>query len=188
MLDKVFKVVVSVLGKIKQFFSTPYNFIFVISLLILFIAFILFCIGKSKLDKKMEKDINDYIFTKALSLRNTWLKSAISWMLTEYLFVIVPFEASIIVIHLSSSNAEQYSNVILFYSIISLIFIVIGFEINPKKHTRCYRKAFEKVDSAINDFIVNYDGNKNKLDRYRVNLSNAINEGEKIISNSYEVD
>ena len=124
----------------------PYNFIFVICIATIIIAFIVVAFiswdwRKRKLDKLGLKD--DETFQKAFRKANLWRTVSMFWMISEYLFTIIPFIATVIVIHLDTrSNKLNDSNGILTYSIISLGIIIFSFAINQNKRQPYYSLCF----------------------------------------------
>ena len=61
---------------------------------------------------------------------------------------------------------------------LSMAIIVAMFAINPRKHAKCYRKAYVRLDHCINLCV-------NKPNR---RLSKALLKGERDISESFDGD
>lgn len=136
----------------SEILNKPYNILFIVSILII-IGLLLIAMIMRKFNKKRNFITfeNDGFLDKAYSLSNIWLNAAMFWMTLEYIFVISAFEASIIVIYLTSLEANYQE--ILVYSIISLLLMVVSYEVNPKRHMRCYRKSFVNINKGINSYI-----------------------------------
>lgn len=133
---------------------------------------------------------DDEVFQIAFRKCNLWRTVSMFWMIAEYIFVIVPFEASIIVIYILAKPTllpcEQYEA--LMYSIISISVIVFSFAINPKRHMKCYRAAFTHIDESINHFLIVFQKSESNLESAQKDLVKAMSEGEKIINPSYDID
>lgn len=126
---------------------------------------------------------NDTILKRALGRLNAWLIAATFWMVLEYLFVIIPFIANVIVIYLSTERYPSAS-LILIYSAISLSFIVFGYSINPQRHKKSYRKAYDVLDIAINNYLLSPAPDIS----LKETLAKAISDGERYIDASYDVE
>lgn len=136
----------------NEILNKPYNILFIASILII-IGLLVIAMIMRKFNKKRRFITceNDGFLDKAYSLSDLWLNAAMAWMTLEYIFVISAFEASIIVIYLTSIVANHQE--ILVYSILSLLLMVVSYEVNPKRHMRCYRKSFVNINKGINSYV-----------------------------------
>lgn len=116
-------------------------------------------------------------------IAKNWLFICHFWKVIEYLLIIIPFEATAIVIYLSSNNSNCHYISILFYSILSLALIIFNNALKPTLNTTCYRKAFSILDKKIFQFYISKDQDRNIGD-----VSEALNDGETIISQIYDLD
>lgn len=176
-----------------DFFSKSYNSIFVISIVIIIAVWLIISVMSwdwrlIRLNKIGLKD--DFLFQKGFLKSNLWRTVSMFWMISEYLFTIIPFTAAVIVINLETQqNDSTINNGILSYSIISLAIIIFSFAINPRRHMRCYRKAYIRIDHVLDNYIDTFqNGNDEEKKQAKDLLANAISEGEKDINSSYDID
>ena len=172
----------------NDFFSKTYNIFFTLIIVIIVILLIICFIMKGVNKKKREIFLNnDKFFEKANSLSHIWLNASILWMTLGYMFIISSFAATVIVIYLTSIQADY--NDILFYSIFSLLLTVVLYEVNPKQHMHCYRKAFVYINNSINLYVIAIENNNAQdIKTERDNLIKAMSECENIINSSYGID
>lgn len=159
----------------------------IVLLTILVILFVWLVISLLSCDwkRKRYRKNDDYIFQKAVRKCNLWLIAPMFWMISEYVFTIIPFESTVIVVYLDAYKPYQNNEIIL-YSIISLAFIVFGFAINPKRYMRSYRNAYVKIDHSIDIYI---EKSTNKDDRIaQKELIDILHECEQIINYSYDIE
>lgn len=143
----------------------------------LLLSFMCFSKEKYFIKEKLEKDTE---LSRTYHRFYVWYKATILWIITEYLFVIIPFISNVVVIYLTNiKDIIGNAPVILFHSIISLSFIVLGFAINPQRQKKCYRKAFTCLDSHINEYLTNPDPNI---------LKKGLKDGEKFIDSSCDIE
>lgn len=138
-------------------------------------------------DKRRIKDElkNNSPLYRAFHRLYVWHKATVLWMIAEYLFVILPFVANVIVIYLTNVGGENPQIVvILFYSIVSLSFVAFGYAINPQRHKKCYRKAFSCLDACINEYLLDLDGDTKNTDI----LNKGIKDGEGFIDGSFDIE
>ena len=129
-----------------------------------------------RIDKHAADD--NIILMRAISRHKAWLIATTFWMMIEYLFVIIPFFANVIVIYESALSAGTDIEIILVFSIVSSAFIVFGFAINPKQHKMCYRKAYSCLDYALNEYF-SFNPNEELL-------VESIRKGEQFIDGAYD--
>ena len=171
-----------------EIISKPYNLIFIISVVIIMIVWFIIALMSWDWNKKKYNLNDDKIFQKAFRKCNLWLTVSTFWMISEYIFTILPFEATVIVVYLDALD-EPSEHGIIAYSIISLAFIGFAFAINPKYQMRCYRRAYVKLDNALNVYIEAHEkGDQKEIKKAKLNLITAIDDGEKSINGSYDVE
>ena len=103
-------------------------------------------------------------------------KNAESAFSDRRLGTIIPFEASAIVVYLTASKSDAQNEIITF-SIIAMAFVIIPCVMRPMVHAKAYRKAFERVHSAL----MGFDGDHEIL-------KDALTSGEHDINEIYEID
>lgn len=165
--------------------NRPHNWIFVAIILLFVIVWVvnLFVCLRNKSHYK--NVINAPLLNLAIKRLNAWLTAATFWMIVEYIFVIIPFVANVIVVYISSDSLMSQKE-ILFYSIVSLSFIVLGYAVMPTRHKQGYRKAYSVLDASINKYIQQTNENTD-LKALQENMISAIEEGETYIDDSYDV-
>ena len=162
-----------------------YIWVLVLTLIGIFVFVWLFSLVITLRKRCMYQDRNkDKLFLKnAVQRLNTWTVAATFWMIIEYLCVIIPFVANVIVIYYCY-NLKENSTIVMLLSIVSLSFVVFGYAINPVRHKQSYRKAYYVLDEAINTYITESDIDGDNERQNKVN--DAIKEGEGFINNSYD--
>lgn len=164
-----------------------HNSIFISVIIILIFVWLIHLIVSLRKKVLYREGLKENIFMKnAVERLNGWLMAATFWMIIEYMCVILPFIANVIVIYLSAMSNAKMSE-ILFYSIVSLSFIIFGCAINPVCHKQSYRKAYSVLDNAINDYLRELDSNES-LSNEQKKINFAIANGESIIDKSYDLD
>ena len=168
--------------------SKPYNLMFIISVVIIIVVWCVIALMSWDWNKKKYNLNDDKLFQKAFRKCNLWLTVSSFWMIAEFIFTIIPFEATVIVVYLDAfEKTSEYG--IMAYSIISLAFIVFAFAIKPQYQMRCYRRAYVKLDNALNVYIEAHEkGDHKEIKKAKLNLITAVDEGEKSINGSYDVD
>lgn len=147
-----------------------------------FFAFLNFQKDKRRIKEELKKNSPLY---RAFHRLYVWHKATVLWMIAEYLFVILPFVANVIVIYLTNvGGANLNVEVILLYSIVSLSFVAFGYAINPQRHKKCYRKAFSCLDACINEYLSKLDDDTKNTDI----LNKGIKEGEGFIDGSCDIE
>lgn len=123
-----------------------------------------------------EKFREDSMVKYAVNVRNKWFSMAQITLVFSYLGTIIPFEASAIVVYLTASGSNAQNQIITF-SIIAMAFVIIPCIMRPMIHAKAYRKAFERIHSAL----VGFDGDQEVL-------KEALIAGEHDINEIYEID
>ena len=102
---------------------------------------------------------------------------SVLWLTLEYIGILIPFESSCIVLLLNAYNKQSvFTNIL--YSALSMIFVVLVYAINPHKHVKGYRKAYQKIDDAINRQMICNDNE----------LCKALADAEKEINMAFDID
>ena len=164
-----------------NFFETlknSYLWIVVVTLcLALFIDFLI-VIFNSFSNARYIKDCNaKSLLNKAMKKSNIWFNMSVLWLTLEYIGILIPFESSCIVLLLNAYNKQSvFTNIL--YSAISMIFVVLVYAINPHKHVKGYRTAYQKIDDAINRQMISNDNE----------LCKALAEAEKDINMAFDID
>ncbi len=175
-----------------EFFSKGNNstyLIYIITILLIFIVWLIISIiSWQRISRKFKELKNDMTFKKALLKCNLWLTVSMLWMISEYIFIIIPFEATAVVIYLDALEKDGDKNGILIHSILSLGLVVFSYAINPKQHMRCYRKSYTLLDAAINQILIHYKEGDPVTEDSKTKLINAIDKGEEIINSSYDIN
>ena len=145
-------------------------------------SFLSFQKDKRRIKDELKKNSPLY---RAFHRLYVWHKATVLWMIAEYLFVILPFVANVIVIYLTNvGDGNPNTEVILFYSIVSLSFVAFGYAINPQRHKKCYRKAFSSLDACINEYLSKLDDDTKNADI----LNKGIKEGEGFIDGACDIE
>lgn len=118
----------------------------------------------------------DSMVKYAVNVRNKWFSMAQITLVFSYLGTIIPFEASAIVVYLTASKSDAQNEIITF-SIIAMAFVIIPCVMRPMVHAKAYRKAFERLHSAL----MGFDGDHEIL-------KDALTSGEHDINEIYEID
>lgn len=124
-------------------------------------------------DIKLKKD---KLFCMAISKNNTWLNTSTLWVMFRIFVTIVSFETFALQLYISLEEGININTIILL-STISMVCSILEYCVNPSFRAKQYRKAFDRIRSAINNYLVNKDVNALLL---------AINEAEAMSSDCYE--
>ena len=166
--------------------ENPYHLIFLslpVVLVMIWAINLFVCQRNSSIYKRADlKD--DIAFQNALQRLNKWLTATTFWMIIEYLCVILPFVANSIVVYLAVDNEKTVE--ITVYSIISRAFVVFGYAIKPQLHKQCYRRAYALLDSAINEYFIQFNTDQSK-NEYIVKITKALESGENEVNASYDL-
>lgn len=102
---------------------------------------------------------------------------SVLWLTLEYIGILIPFESSCIVLLLNAFDRQStFTNIL--YSALSMVFVVLVYAINPHKHVKGYRKAYEIIEDAINRHT-EADNNE---------LCNALRCAENYINMAFDID
>ena len=123
----------------------------------------------------------NFIFMKAVDKCDTWFSISVLWLVVEYLIVILPFELTATILYIEHKEEGKNRTLIILLSVLSMAMIIMANVIRPHDHMEGYRKAYVRLDNAINLYI-------EKEDKDDMVLINALNEGECYISGGYDVD
>lgn len=149
-------------------------FIIIFSVIIIFsiVSEIIAFVGKRK-----DADV----ISVAIRLKKSWLLTAVLWFIVDCTLTIVSFASSIVTVYIASNEnlSENDNQNIILFSILSAILVVANFLLNPKKQTRAYRKAFEKIDFEINIY------NNDNVRYDKTNMINLIKKCEKEIGKTF---
>ena len=107
-------------------------------------------------DKKTYSGYNgSIVFKKAKQKNAEWFFMSETWLVVEYLGVILPFEFSAAVLFIEVFEKEKSNHTaILFFSILSMVFIILVYSIRPHEHMQGYRRAYVQMDNMINCYLI----------------------------------
>lgn len=134
-------------------------------------------------DKKTYSGYNgSIVFKKAKQKNAEWFFMSETWLVVEYLGVILPFEFSAAVLFIEVFEKEKNNHsAIMFFSILSMVFIILVYSIRPHEHMRGYRQAYVQMDNKINSYLIG----GSKEDEI---LVHGLNEGELLINGGFEIE
>lgn len=122
------------------------------------------------------------VFEKAKQKNAEWFFMSETWLVVEYLGVILPFEFSAAVLFIEVFEKEKSNQAaILFFSILSMVLIILVYSIRPHEHMQGYRRAYVQMDNKINCYLVS----ASKEDEI---LVRGLNEGELLINGGFEIE
>lgn len=124
-------------------------------------------------DKDLKKD---YLFCVANTKSVTWLNISTLWIMFGIFISVVSFVTFGLLLY-ASLYTEIEATVVIVLSTISLICSMFGYVINTSFHAQQYRKAFDRIKPAINNYIV---------DRKADTLTLALNESELMTSECFK--
>ena len=127
------------------------------------------------------------IFEEAIRVRRVWKSIMVKWLVADYLLKILPFECSAIILYLDimGKDGTDKTLAIFFFSIISMILIIVSFAVRSHNQMIAYRKAYLGIDYVVNQAIA---GSTPLNDNMRKALVEAINTGEKYINKAVDID
>ena len=154
-----------------------------ITLLIAFFILVGICIANRIQDGKIYKDFQgSVVFEKAKRKNAEWFFMSETWLVIEYLGVILPFEFSAAVLFIEVFEKEKSNHsAIMLFSILSMVFIILVYSIRPHEHMRGYRQAYVQMDNKINCYLIG----GSKEDEM---LVHGLNDGELLINGGFEVE
>lgn len=122
------------------------------------------------------------VFEKAKQKNAEWFIMSETWLILEYLGVILPFEFSAAVLFIEVIEKEKSNHAaIMLFSILSMVFIILVYSIRPHEHMRGYRQAYVQMDNKINCYLIG----GSKEDEI---LIHGLNEGESLINGGFAVE
>lgn len=126
-----------------------YDYIFIafFALAFLFILLVLLITGRKMKGQKLTEQVNFYI-----EKRNIFLWVSIIWRSVDYLLSTASFLATIIVIYITAFMGGDSKHIFI-YSVISLLLLIINLTIQPRELAHGYRKAYIRIDCALNRYL-----------------------------------
>ena len=89
------------------------------------------------------------VFEKAKQKNAEWFFMSETWLVVEYLGVILPFELSAAVLFIEVFEKEKSNHsAIMLFSIFSMVFIILVYSIRPHEHMQGYRQAYVQMDNV----------------------------------------
>lgn len=165
----------------KVFQANEYIWFFPITLIFSLFIWLFVCMANrvEKAEKDRFKQENQ-VYEKAVRKSHRWFKMAVLWLIVDYLCVILPFEASAIVLCIEVFNEADRSAIVI-YSILSLAMIIVAYAFHPRVHCHGYRRAYINIDHAINHYLNSDKDTKNKQ------LCDDLHQSELYINTSFEI-
>jgi hypothetical protein len=123
--------------------------------LIIGFLFPLFDSIKEKLNDRNINTNDCEIFYEAIRLRRAWKSISQRWLICDYMFKIIPFECTSIILYLETfaPDGKETALAVFGFSIISMIIIILPFAVRPYEQMKAYRKAYLVINSLIYLFI-----------------------------------
>lgn len=81
--------------------------------------------------------------------KNAFLRSSIIWLSVYYWLYLCSVLGTVLIVYIDRFHEED-DNHIFVYSVLSLFFLMSELIINPRKVANGYRKAYMKMDLALN--------------------------------------
>lgn len=123
---------------------------------------------KKEYDKGIPCAYSFYVIKK-----NAFLRSSIIWLSVYYWLYLCSVLGTVLIVYIDRFHEEDNIHIFV-YSVLSLFFLMSELIINPKKVANGYRKAYMKMDYALNV-------KRNRADDTSVDLDKELNKCEKII-------
>lgn len=105
--------------------------------------------------------------------KNAFLRSSIIWLSIYYWLYLCSVLGTVLIVYIDRFHEEDNIHIFV-YSVLSLFFLMSELIINPQKVANGYRKAYMKMDYALNT-------KRNRADDISVDLAKELNKCEKII-------
>ncbi len=96
------------------------------------------------------------VHTFYIKKKNAFLRSSIIWLSVYYWFYLCSVLGTVLIVYIDRFHEED-DNHIFVYSVLSLFFLMSELIINPRKVANGYRKAYMKMDYALNSTRNNDD-------------------------------